>query len=113
MKTALVIFLLILGNLPSFIFSQEIVNQKTFKFNGTYLGLNEDVEFEFLSDDDKIYVFHEIAEEVTVDLYEEKNFEKKFEVTWCKKKSEVVDEEGIPTGEHEEYLTILSLKEIK
>jgi hypothetical protein len=111
MTTKILLSFWILLIIPYFAYSQKVNPVKENKFTGTYNGLNEEVEFEFIASDGKIYVFQEIGEDVTVDLYEEENFEKIFEVVWIKQTVDILDEEGEPSGEMEQIQVIISLKE--
>ena len=69
-------------------------NQTANKFEGTYNGLTENMEFKFTSKDGKVHLFQEYDEEITYDLYEDEFVGKKFKVTWEEKETEVIDEEN-------------------
>jgi len=112
MKTMILLVFLFLLPSTSLVYGQKIVPEKEYKFVGTYNGINQDVEFEFIADNGKTYVFQEIGDEVTVDLYEEINFDKKFEVTWIKQAKEILDDEGESTGETKEIQLIIWIKKI-
>jgi hypothetical protein len=113
MKKLFLLFLLFLLPFTFHVYGQKVATVKENKFTGIYNGLNEYSEFEFIADNGKILVFQDIGDNITVDLYDELNYSKKFEVTWVKEKEEVLDEEGEPTGEVEEVNMILSLKELE
>ena len=110
MKTLILLIFLFFLPLATSVYGQKIVPEKEYKFVGTYNGINQDVEFEFIADNGKTYVFQEIGDEVTVDLYEEVNFDKKFEVTWINQAKEILDDEGESTGETIEIKLIIWIK---
>ncbi len=94
----------------SAIYGQKIIPEKEYIFIGTYNGLSKDIEFEFIDDKGKNYIFQEIGDEVTIDLFEEENIDKKFEITWINETREVVDAEGESTGETQKIKMIIWLK---
>jgi len=112
MKTISSFVVILFFGINTSIYSQDASSTKENKFIGTYDGLNEDIEFEFQATDGKIYTFQEIADGVTIDLYDEENFTKNYEVTWIKQTVEALDDDGEPTGETEDIQVIVLLKEI-
>jgi len=111
MKKQVLLALLLVFLFTTKIDAQSEVQPKENHTVATYTGLNENVEFEFIDQNDKIYTFHEIGDEVDIDLFDETNFEKKFEITWVTQIVELLDEEGEPTGEKEIINEIISLIE--
>jgi hypothetical protein len=76
----------------------------------TYEGLTENLEFQFIAGNGKIYLFEEIDVDTEYDLYDEMYVGKKFRVTWEKRTIRVLDDEDEPTGEIREIKVILGLK---
>jgi len=76
---------------------------------GIYDGLTEDMEFQFTTENNKVYLFDEVQNDLEVDLYDEKNFGQKFKVTWQKRTIEIMDEDSEPTGEMKEIKVIINL----
>jgi hypothetical protein len=112
MKIRFLLLILFFLFINSIISGQKITPPKTNSFIGTYSGLDENAEFEFIADSGKIYTFQDVGKEVIYDLYEEQLFEKKFEVEWISQIVEILDDEGELTGEMEKIAVIISLKEL-
>ncbi len=112
MKIRFLLLILFFLFINSIISGQKITHPKTNSFIGTYSGLDENAEFEFITDSGKIYTFQDVGKEVIYDLYEEQLFEKKFEVEWISQIVEILDDEGELTGEMEKIAVIISLKEL-
>lgn len=68
------------------------------KFEGTYDGMTEDMEFQFTADNGTVYVFYEMDEGVEFDLSEGDNVGQKFNVTWETREVEVWDDETEETS---------------
>lgn len=112
--------ILVIFTLTFFLFSfKQIENKKNIKINpkenkitGTYLGLNDNFEFQFKTEDGKIVTFQEITDNVSVDLFDESFVGKKFEVFWIELTENITDDEGEPTGEKSFVKRITSVKQI-
>jgi hypothetical protein len=112
MRTHLLFLFILFLSANTIVSGQKVNAAKENKFSGTYIGLNENAEFEFIADNGKIYTFQEIGEDVIYDLYEEQLYKAKFEVQWISQIVEILDEEGDPTGEKEQITVIVFLKKL-
>jgi hypothetical protein len=111
MKTSIFVLFLLFVLEPSINILNSFQNTNEI-FIGVYDGLTEDMEFQFTTNNDQVYLFDEVEENLEYDLYDEINFNQKFKVTWQKRVIEILDDEDEPTGETEEIKVILSLQKL-
>ncbi len=93
--------------------ANSLTEQKDNKFIGTFKGFTNAYEFQFTDEKGETIIMNEISDEVEIDLYEDENIGKKFEVTWEEEIIDLYDDEGEPTGETQKVKRITALKEVK
>jgi hypothetical protein len=81
-------------------------------FTGVYDGLTEYLEFQFTSDNEKVYIFEAIDGQHEYDLFDEKWVDHRFKITWTAKKVEVFNTKNEPTGEKREIKIILKISKL-
>ena len=79
----------------------------------TYKGTNDNEYYKFIDDKNATHLFYDYAENITLDLEDDANIDKKFILTWKTKEVDELDEEGEETGDKITVKTILSIKEDK
>lgn len=104
-----VLGVLLLLTLPSFTLSSNGVEQ-TNKASGTFEGISDDGYFMFTNKEGKTMTFHEVADEMDVDLYDEENQGNTYDILWVKVEIEEYDDEGEATGETFEGKKITKLR---
>lgn len=81
------------------IFTFTLTSTSVFeKFEGTYNGMTEEMEYQFTDDKGIVYRFYEIDEDVDFDLIEDANIGQKFNVTWETREIEIWDDENEDTS---------------
>ena len=111
MKT-LVIMVIALFSYTNNNHTTETILQEQQQYIGTFAGLTDDYYFEFKDVQGKSTVFHEINNDVDVNLFDEDAAGKKYEITWEAFTIEETDDDGEPTGETQQGKRITAMKEI-
>ena len=90
----------------------ETILQEQQQYIGTFTGLTDDYYFEFKDVQGKSTIFHEINNNVDVNLFDDDATGKKYELTWEAFTIEETDDDGEPTGDTQQGKRITAMKEI-
>lgn len=74
--------------------------------------VTEDGLYKFTDEKNNIIYFNEISLDVDIDLDDEVFIDSKFSISWEEEKTEVLDDEGEPTGKFTTTKTITKLTEL-
>ena len=115
-KIALLLFISISFSAKKITFLQQ--NTLT----ATYKGVTDDYMYKFVDDKNVEHLFYDYNEPeydeeesenvVSIDLSNDKNIGKKFELTWSTKQIDELDENGEETGKKITVKTILTIKKL-
>lgn len=102
--------------------AKKITDQQQNLLTATYKGTTEDYMYKFVDDKNTEHLFYDYNEpeydeeegekEVSIDLSNDKNIGKKFELTWGTKEIDELDEQGEETGKKLTVKTILTIKKL-
>ncbi|KGL60137.1 MULTISPECIES: hypothetical protein [unclassified Polaribacter] len=85
------------------------INVKENTLTATFKGLTIDDYFKFEDDNNKIFLFYDIKEDIDINLYDDELIDKKFTLTWSEIEIELTDENGDLTGEKKKGKYIIEL----